>query len=222
MFHEEARRFFEILDYEALRKCPTAREAYRLFEKLPLNHPAIKPLLANFFTFEASRWEYVREKAKDPIFWWKPVACELELSVGDVELHVDRIDRISTGTLINLEYKTGVLWNISDLRWETTFYNIYINESKRFEEPCTHIGAYNPRLQKWFEEQCSQRLIKRTKRLIEEFRNAQTFPPRQSNFCYICPASTRCLEEGIFNELQTSGLNKGTGNNSNGGELLER
>lgn len=208
MFHRFTAKFFSAVDYEKLQQCKTANETYDLFTSMLNSYPnVIWSWIDNFLRFEANRWEFIRGKAQDPLYWWKPVALELELQVPSIGLvhHVDRIDRVSTGTLINIEYKTDKWWYISKLRWELAFYNIGINASKHFDVPCTHIGAFNPQLNRWFSEICTIRLRNATYRLIRQFRRSietGDFPPRPSQFCRYCVALQRCIDDGIFNNKE--------------------
>ena len=227
MFHKSAKVFFDKLDYEALEKCQTAKEAYQLFSRMVSPKeivPVLGPWLDNFFQFEARRWEIIVNKAHDPLYWWTPVATEQFLIVQDREYHIDRIDRLSNGNLLNIEYKTDKWMGKSLLRLELTWYNIGVNDCGKFERPCTHIGSFNPQLNQWFYEPVLRRHIQAVNRLVAQFRLARKlneFPPRPSHFCRYCPVLSRCLADGIFNEKEDENMREIEARHYDNGEVKE-
>jgi hypothetical protein len=204
IFHYDAKVFHVEVDTTRLMKCQTAKEAYEYFTTFNSHRPVVEKWLDNFFRFEAKRWEAIRNLSPEPLKLWAPVACELELKAPEVEMHIDRIDRLTDGNLINLEYKTNKSWQVSDLRAELGFYNIYIGLAKHFEKPCTHYGCYNPQLNRHFAEPMTTRLRNRVLRIVAQFRLAlklNEFSPRPGFFCRYCSYVQRCLDNGVFTEV---------------------
>jgi len=206
MFHYDAKTFFETVDVQKLMMCESSKQAYDYFITLQKTfHPVVSKWLDNFFRFEAGRWEALRQIASNPLRWWMPVATELELLAPkrDMEMHIDRIDRLSDNNLINIEYKTEKRFGLSELRHEGAFYNIGINASQKFSERCTLFGCYNPQLDRHFSEPMTVRLTNFINRLLLQFDNAVKlgdFPPRPSYFCRYCSYAQRCLDAGVFDE----------------------
>ncbi|RLG44837.1 MAG: hypothetical protein DRN81_03495 [Thermoproteota archaeon] len=206
LFHEYARRFFDIIDYDKLLRLTDVKDKYlerkvvELFAETLPAHPLLRPLCLNFIKFEAKLWVKLLYMFDDPIRYFVPIAREEHIISDELGLEstIDRIDRLSDDSYVNIEYKTGYHWSIRDLRRELSFYNILANASKRFDKPVTHIAAYNPRLNRYFVEPVSQRLLQATRRRILQFKRSQElgiYERRKGRRCYYCLVLDKCLEE---------------------------
>lgn len=209
LFHDFASTFFDRISDEELLKCRTLADTVRLFEQFTVEQPVVKQWVQNFEAFEAARWMQCLARFKDPVKFWRPIATELEMTVEKTGqlLHVDRIGYYDETSLINIEYKSGKTFDIRDLREELTFYNLGINASGKFRLPCLWIGAYNPQLNVVFLERVSQRSTTVTYRSIQQFRCAiqqGVYNYKPSFYCRWCPRLHLCLEEGVFNEKDSS------------------
>jgi len=206
LFHEYAKHFFDMIDYDKLLQYTDVSDP-KLYDKvveyfaetLPA-HPLLRPLALNFIKFEAKQWVELIKLYEDPLPYFVPVAREEHLISEELKLEgtIDRIDRLSTGNYIIIEYKTGHYWSVRDLRRELAFYVILASSTNRFDRPITHIGCFNPRLNKWFAEPVHQKLLQATRRRILQLRKANElgiFERRPGRRCYFCLALEACQKE---------------------------
>jgi len=201
-FHDFASKFFDKLDYDVLRKKTTWQDVIVYFGKFMPRHPILRPLVRNFFEFEARRWLKIVMLFDDPVRYFKPVDTEryFQADIDGIFLEgtVDRIDRLSDESLVNIEYKVANRLVLPDIRLELAFYNILINESKTYDQPVTHIGYYNPKINSWFSEKVSQKLLQTARRRILQFKRANElgiFEKRPGMRCFFCPVADECLKE---------------------------
>jgi len=206
LFHEYARDFFAKLDYDRLVTLNDVTDRMLqdkvkslMLESVP-TQPIVRELCHNFVDFEASRWIKLVMMYEEPLEYYKPVAIELYVSAPSegIEGTVDRIDRLSTQNYVNIEYKTTSKLRNYDVRKELAFYNIMLNSAKVLDRPITHIGYYNPRINKWFCEPMTRRLMQNTRRKILQFKQAlelQNFPKNEGFYCAFCPVLRYCMEE---------------------------
>ena len=198
-FHLRAKLFFDELCYDELEECHTKEQAYDVFlDYVPKKDPITDEWMNNFLWFESTLWARLKN-----IDLWKPIATELELESPAVgyKMHIDRIDRLKSSYLINIEYKTGKSIRLADLRFEGTFYSIGINATDMFDKPSMYLGVYNPQLQWQFVEPIKTRTITRVQKTVRAYRQSVLkgeFPPKVSLLCRYCEGLQRCLDEGIF------------------------
>jgi len=203
-FHDSTKVFFDRVVDQELEKCKDAREAFDYFlHTFKFEHPVVGKWFQNFLIFEANRWGYLKVAAKEPLKFWRPVAYEMSLLSKPVGfmMHVDRIDRLSDGNLINIEYKAEKYINMSSLRGELNFYNYGINASGKYTEQVTMIGYYNPLLHRQFSEQLKPRSVQYMLRQVTLCRRgiaSGVFTPRPQRFCRYCSHNFRCLARGVF------------------------
>lgn len=211
LFHSFAQTFHEKVELHKLLDCTTAIETMRVFESLTVDQPVVKPWVENFKLFEVSRWLYCKQTyPEDPMRYWKPlfVECEIRLE-GLGSMHVDRIQQYDQQSIMCCEYKSGKTFDIRDLRSELTLYNIGINKSERFLQPCLWIAAYNPQLNLSFVERITQRSTSATWRSLQTFKQAvgkNDFPYKPSFFCRWCPRLQLCINEGILDMTENGGV----------------
>lgn len=196
-FHSRAKEFFDEIDTGTLIHCNNAVHAFNLFKFfIPRRSSVIREWMRHFLWWEAKQWEKLfGDFGKEAITYWKPLATELHIEVDGSTYHVDRIDRLPIGSLINIEYKTSKVLMKSKLRLELTWYNIGVNLSKKFNLPCKYIGYYNPQLDKFFSEPVKGYVKEDLKRLIEHFHLAHKenlFPCDKSDFCRYCSYLDDC------------------------------
>jgi hypothetical protein len=208
MFHSGGEQFFMEVNQNKLLQCKTAVEALKVFEPFSIDHPVVGPWFENFKAFEANRWKGCIDAHKDrALQFWLPVVVELELfsPLCGTEMHIDRINRYTDHELMNVEYKTEKMWLVSKLREELAFYNIGINTSKMFSDPCQYIAVFNPQLNKAFMERITTRLLKRLLTNLvacKESIRDKAFHHKPSYFCRYCPRLQICLEEDFGNISQ--------------------
>ena len=209
MFHDGARRFMEAMKDDngaMLHGVKTWQEALSIFKgSLAFEHPVVGKWMANFFEFEAKRWQWLAERAAEPFKYWSPVAIEEEVlsKKKGYLMHIDRIDRLSDNNLIGIDYKTNKRMNPSDVRGELNFYCEGINTSGRFTERCTMVACYNPQVNRVFVEPFKPRSLAYVERIIHQCRLnilSGDFRPRPQRYCRYCSFNTKCLEAGVFDE----------------------
>jgi len=199
-FHRRAKEFFDEVDTKTLIHCDKAIHAYNMcFESFtPRRSSVMREWMNNFLWWEAKEWMRLLGLvgSEEAIKYWKPLETELKFETDDATYTVDRIDVLPlTKKLINIEYKSGKWFFKKKLVEELTFYNIGINESGRFKVPCTHIGYYNPQLDKAFAEFAVKPVKEFVRGSVKEFFTAHEsslFPCRISNFCRYCSYLIGC------------------------------
>jgi hypothetical protein len=197
-FHSQACRFFKELDYDQLTKCKTKEAAYDLFVDFLPEQPVVREWMQTFLWFEATLWERQLD-----LKIWKPIATELELESDKLGfwMHIDRIDRMQSGYLIDIDYKTGKYMNLADLRFELTYYAMGINSTDFSSSLVTYGGCYNPTLKQSFVEEIKPRTVARVMKTVAKFRQANkkgVFPPKPQFLCRYCQGLEDCIEKDYF------------------------
>ena len=122
-------------------------------------------------------------------------------------MHIDRINRYDEHELMNVEYKTEKGWYVAQLREECAFYNIGINTSNMFSDPCQWIAVFNAQLNKAWMERITTRLLRRLLKLLTACKESirdKNFRYKPSYFCRYCPRLGICVEENFGDALQKS------------------
>jgi len=198
-FHKLAKNFFDEVDVERLMGCGTKESVFTILRGfLPEKNAILREWMWNFLQWEAGEWVRLAFMVGPDaaIIYWKPIATELELDLGDSTYTIDRIDRLPVcKALMNIEYKTGKWFMESKMRDELTFYNMGINRSGKFDWPCNYIGYYNPQLNKSWSEEVKYSTVRRVRKWVGDFRQAHEdnyFPCRASRFCRYCSYILDC------------------------------
>jgi len=211
-FHEFAKNFFGVIDYDKLQKINTSEKAFELFtQTLECVPQLVEPLCLNFLHFEAKRWSTLKVWYEDPLRYFKPLATELYYEVSDIVPgvdgygHVDRIDVTSKNTLAVVEYKTTKKVHVPSLKRELTWYVLSLEKAGLFDKPFTHICCYNPRIDEEFSANVTRQLRQIVRRRLLQLKRAHEinfFPRHESFLCRWCPALNICIEERNSDETR--------------------
>lgn len=203
MFHDFADDFFKRMDYDKLAMIEEYVPAYRLMMGyIPNDTPIlVRPFCETFVEFEARRWEHAFDMfQEEAIEFYQPIDTENKLRSGVEKLSgiIDRVDRLLTGGLVVIEYKTGQSFREDDLRRELAFYTILLTVTNYYDEDeITHWAVYNPRLKKILFEEIKPGVISITWRRIRQLRRAienEDFPARPGFGCFYCGYADICPE----------------------------
>lgn len=216
IFHAECDGFFESIDYEIAYELDSHDRLTKYFrDKFSYSEtyeeePSVMDTWFDWFCkTEATRLFFFKTNytKSEYLAWYKPEACELQMTMTD-EInrtgHVDRIDYLpAEKAYCIVEYKTGKNydvhkpWSLTSLRAETAFYAIICNEMKLLDHPVLYWALYNPKIQQFSIEKfpaATMRAVNNTyKGLVQKIKESGEFNRKISPLCMWCEYRKECF-----------------------------
>jgi len=199
-FHKCAFELFERAQWERMEEMRTLEEVSRYLESLvQVDDPELKQYWRNFCRFEAAHYGRVKRLLLGQEFWF-PVAKELRIELDDFFTKgIDRIDKMSDGTLMVIEYKCSEEMHVPTIRLETTFYALLLDWWGKMK-PVTYIGCINPKLDQFWMEPVKRQTMVRLAHIVGKIKNAmetQQYPKNVTGRCRYCTFAQECLWEPV-------------------------
>lgn len=197
-FHKVVYNFFDLVDWERLKRLNTKDEVKEYFWSIiEPGTPGVERFVGNFIDFESSRFLGLTVKRPEYFF---PLERELHIETEHFEGTVDRVNLIPGGYVSCFEYKTGNVFALRSLRQELAWYLMLLNTIDKYRNKAVYIECLNVNIPCYMFEKVSRNtlyaLSRRINRLNEAIRT-NNFPPRISHACLTCPAKRQHLLEVV-------------------------